>query len=177
MLQKNITLKEPDIKEIDAVEHLIRNCAAQGEGFGIDEFKSDGHFNHRLMHEAKVLLAMDPEKNILGTAIYGFSSLSRVPGSIFSAYFIVKKEHRRKGIGSLLLNAVCDISERMSCDTLVFDVYINNHGAITWLNKAGFYCTGSLRHCGYIKGLGFTDCLLFHRKCQLNVIDNIVSKL
>ncbi len=177
MKQKNIILKAPEIQDMDSVEHLIRDCAAQAEGFGIDEFKPDGHFNHRLMHEPKVLLAKDTADNFLGAAIYGFSNLSRVPGSIFGAYFIVKKEHRQKGIGTLLLNAVCDISELMGCDTLVFDVYINNHSAITWLYKAGFYCTGSLRHCGYVKGHGFTDCLVFHRKSHLNVIDNVVSKL
>ncbi len=126
-------LREPDIKDIDAVEHMIRNCAAEADGFGIDEFKPDGHFNHRLMHEPKVLIAVDTENNILGAVLYGYSNLSRVPGSIYSAYFIVKKEQKRKGIGTLLLNAVCDVSENIGCDTLVFDVYINNQTAITWL--------------------------------------------
>ncbi len=178
MQEKHIFLKEPTLKaDMDFVEHMIRQCAERAEGFGIDEFKPDGHFLHRLLYEPKVLLAVDNNDRILGASIYGYSNLSRVPGSIFGSYFIVKKEHRRKGIRTLLLKAVCDISTEIQCDTLVFDVYINNHGAITWLNKAGFYCTGSLRHCGYINGQGFTDCLLLHRKCQPNAIDNVVSKL
>ena len=178
MKEKGIQLNEPNGKEdMNTIEHMIRGCAAEADGFGIDEFKPDGHFNHRLMHEPKVLLARDMDGNFLGAAIYGFSNLSRVPGSIFGAYFIVKKEARRKGVATLLLDAVCDISQEMHCDTLVFDVYINNQPAIQWLYKSGFYCTGSLRHCGYVKGLGFTDCLLFHRKCESNAIDNVISKL
>ncbi len=178
MHEKQILLKEPTLKaDMDAVEHMIRQCAERGEGFAIDEFKPDGHYLHRLLYEPRVLLVVDNNQRILGASIYGYSNLSRVPGSIFGAYFIVEKEHRRRGIGTLLLKAVCDISTEMQCDTLVFDVFINNHGAITWLNKAGFHCTGSLRHCGYMKGQGFTDCLLLHRKCQPNAIDDVVSRL
>ncbi len=175
--EQNLILTEPDMADIDAVEHLIRDNAAQAQGFGIDEFKPDGHFNHRLIHDPKVLLVKDTAGNFLGATIYGYSNLSRIPGSIFSAYFTVKKEHQRKGIATLLLNAVSDISDSIGCDTLVFDVYMNNYSAMGLLYKAGFYCIGSLRYCGYVKGKGFTDCLLFHRKSTVNAIDNVVSKL
>ncbi len=162
--QRGFKLKEPNTTEdINNIEHLIRVCATEADGFGIDEFKPDGHFNHRLMHEAMVLLVLDMEDNLLGAVIYGSSKLSRVRNALFTAYFIIKKEARRRGIASLLLAAVADISATMYCDTLLFDVYITNHVGIKWLCKNGFHCTGSIPQCGYVKGQGFTDCFLFQK--------------
>ncbi len=156
---------------------MIRGFASEGRGFGVDEFKPDGHFLHRLLHQPKVLLVTNHSNDLLGAVIYGYSNVQKVHGQILGSYVIVKKEHQRNGIGSLLLNSVSDIAINMKCNSLLFDVYVNNHAAITWLYKSGFYCTGSLRHCGYVKNEGFLDCLLFHRKCQPSPVNMIALKL
>ncbi len=160
---RKAVIKAADTTEIPTIEEMIRHSAINADGFAVDEFDEDGSFNHRLLHKPKAIVLKDSSSKILGAAVYGFSKLSRVPGSIFGSYFLVEKEKRRMGIGTLLLNTVTSIAKEVQCSTLVFDVYIDNHHAITWLNKYGFICTGSLSNSGYMVGKGFTDTLLFYK--------------
>ena len=121
-----LTLKGATRKDAQIVEEMVRYCAQSGEGFGLDEFCSDnGHFIHKLIHQPKVVIATDSFGDIKGTAICAFSTLSRVTDSLFSAYFIVKKSERRKGIATALLDMVTELSLKENCDAMLFDVYIN----------------------------------------------------
>ena len=66
------------------MESMVRNCAKRGDGFNVDEFcPTDGHFLHKFIFEPKVVIATDYKDEIQGMAICGFSTLSRVPGSLW----------------------------------------------------------------------------------------------
>ena len=163
--QYDITLKGANAQEIQAVENMIWKTARDGNGFCLDEFcPTSGYFLHKFILDPKVVIATDYHGNLKGSAICGFSSLTRVPGSLFSAYFIVEKSERRKGIASELLNIVCELCRKNGCDMLLFDVFANNQPAMDWLFKQGFVITGSIPHCGYIANRGFTPTLLTYKQ-------------
>ena len=175
---KEIHVKGANKHEIQEVEEMVKLCARYGDGFNLDEFcPKNGHFLHKFIIDPKVLVATDHHGSIKGAAICGFSAVPRVPGAVYAAYFIVKEQERRKGAGSALLNAVYEICKLDNCDTLLFDVYLNNSVAEAWLKKNGFVVTGSLPHCGYVANNGYTDTLLMHKNLSKLSASDVISKI
>ena len=173
-----ITLRGANAREIQAIENNIWTAARDGDGFCLDEFcPTNGHFLHKFILDPKVVIATDYHGNLKGSALCGFSSLTRVPGSLFSAYFIIQKSERRKGIASELLKVVCELSRKNSCDILLFDVFANNQPTMEWLFKQGFVITGSIPHCGYVANRGFTPTLLMYKQLYETTEKPISSKL
>ena len=77
---------------------MIRKLAKNGDGFNLDEFCSnDGHFLHKFIYEPRVVIATDCHGNTNGAVICGFSHLSIATGSLYSAYFAVEKNRKKKG--------------------------------------------------------------------------------
>ena len=111
-----IRIKGADKQEIKVVENMIWLAARDGDGFCLDEFcPKDCHFLHKFILDPKVI-ATDHHGNVMGAAICGASGVTRVPGSLFAAYFIVQQSERRKGIASMLLNVVCELCRKNYCD-------------------------------------------------------------
>ena len=176
--QSEITLRGANAREIHAVEKIIWTTARDGDGFCLDEFcPTNGHFLHKFILDPKLVIATDYHGNIKGSAICGFSNLTRVPGSLFSAYFMVQKSKRRNGIASELLNVVCELSRKNNCDMLLLDVFANNQPAMEWLFKQGFVITGSIPHCGYVAYRGFTATLLMYKQLYESTAESMSSKL
>ena len=175
--QEEVTLRGASRQEIQEVEEWVRKCAQNGDGFNLDEFSADdGHFLHKFILEPKVVVATDVHGTIKGTAIYGLSAIPRVPGALYSAYFIVKESERRKGIGAALLERVKNICQEKGCDML-FDVYLSNQVAIEWLRNNGFLVMGCLPHCGYVVNNGYTDALLMYKNLQEFRSSDVISKI
>ena len=165
-------------EEVLKAEQMIRQCAKSGDGFNIDEFCSeDGHFLHKFIFQPKVLVAADSRNNIIGAAIFGLSLLSRLPGSLFGAYFVVDEGNRRKGIGSELLKTIEELSKQEKCDTLMFDLFLNNYSGISFLMKHQFLVTGSIPHCGYVVNHGLTDSLLMCKRIDKHVVSYLFAKI
>ena len=163
--ESKIRIKGADRLEVEVVENLIWAAARDGDGFCLDEFcPEDGHFLHKFILEPTVVLATDHCGNVIGAAICGISGVTRVPGSLFAAYFIVQKSFRKKGVATALLDVVYELSMQNSCDMLLFDVFSNNLPAIEWLYKQGFVTTGSVPHCGYVANRGYTSTLLMYKQ-------------
>ena len=136
--KESVILKGATRNEVLEVEQMVRNCAKIVDGFSVVEFcPNDGHFLHKFIHNPRVVIATDLHGNIQGAVFCGFSTLSRVPGSLYGAYFIVKKSERNKGIAEVLLDMVTEICKADNCDMMLFDVYSNNVIAKRWLEKCG----------------------------------------
>ena len=110
---RNLVFKGASREEILRVESMVRNCAMKGDGFNLDEFcPNNGRFLHKFIFKPTVVIATDSFGDIKGAAICGFSTLSRVPGSLYAAYFIVKETERRKGIASKLMQIATEICQK-----------------------------------------------------------------
>ena len=174
---EELTLRGATTEEVEEVEEMVRECARIGDGFNIDEFSpDDGHFLHKFILEPKVAIATNSNGTIKGAVICELSTVPRVPGALYSAYFIVKDSERRKGIGTALLQVVKEFCRKDNCDML-FDVYLNNQVAIEWLKKNGFLVTGCLPHCGYVVNSGYTDALLLSKELDKLSAADVISRL
>ena len=174
---EEITLRGANTDETEEVEEMVRQCARTGDGFNIDEFSpEDGHFLHKFILEPKVAIATGSNGTIKGTVICGLSTVPRVPGALYSAYFLVKESERRKGIVAALLGVVKELCRKGHCDML-FDVYLSNQVAIEWLRNNGFLVMGCLPHCGYVVNNGYTDALLMYKNLQEFSSSDVISKI
>ncbi len=143
---------------------MVRECAESGDGFNLDEFCPEhGHLLHKFIHQPRVLVATDIQGQISGAAIFGFSSLPRVVGSLYIAYFIVKPSQRRQGIATELLTVVSELAQQNGSDVLLFDVFANNSAGLNWLHSCGFQVCASLPYCGYVDHRGFSHSLLMFK--------------
>ena len=175
---EEIILTAANNQEMQKVETMIRDCARVGDGFNLDEFcPDDGHFLCKFILDPKVVIATCSHGNIKGAAVCGFSAVPRVPGAVYSAYFVVKETERRKGIANALLGMVYEMCKAENCNTLLFDVYLNNHVTIAWLKRNGFLVTGCLPHCGYVVNNGHTDALLMTKELDKLSASDVISKL
>ena len=175
---ETVIVKGANLGQVREVENMVMHCAQTGDGFGLDEFcPNDGHFLHKFIHKPRVVIATDIHGNVKAGAICGFSTLSRIPGSLYAAYFVVKKAERRKGMGTALLNVVTEMCKENNCDIMFFDVYANNEVAKAWLTKHGFLVTASVPHCGYVVNNGYTNSLLMARKLDSVSATNLVAKI
>ncbi len=71
----------------------------------------------------------------------------------------VKKEFRRRGIGSLLLEEILKRLKRKNCKSVYLEVRVSNIPAISLYKKYGFICKGIIRKY-YLDG---EDAFLFKK--------------
>ncbi len=162
----NITIRGADPAKIQIVEDMIREAAETGDGFNLDEFcPQNGNFLHKFIRDPRVLVAMEND-DVIGAAVCGESSLARTSGSLYTAYFLVNRKYRRRGVASTLLNVVSDVARKRGFVILFLDVYANNAVALQWLLGSGFVVTGSAPDCGHVVGRGFTHALLMYKQLE-----------
>ena len=89
----------------------------------------------------------------------------------------LKKSERRKGIATALLETVTQLAFKENCDVMLFDVYFNNQDGIAWLIKNGFMTCGSLPHCGYVAGNGYTHALTMYKELNKFSTSDLISRL
>ncbi len=74
----------------------------------------------------------------------------------------VLKSHRKKGLGTALLNAVLEHAQKIGLEKVELNVYPDNLGAIALYKKFGFLETGCIKHYRKLEGHYF-DCLLMEK--------------
>ena len=85
------------------VEGLIRAAAFNGEGFAVDEFTEEGHFNYKFFRKFATIVAKNTTDSLLGAVILGPSSLCRNHQTdTITGYCVVEKSFRQLGIGKCL---------------------------------------------------------------------------
>lgn len=76
-------------------------------------------------------------KNISGK-IVGFAGIKIILDEADIMNIVVKKDFRKKGIGSILLNALINYSKNINLKTITLEVNENNLSAIGLYNKFSF---------------------------------------
>ncbi len=151
-------------EEILYIESLWKDAAARGEGFGLDEFTEEGYFNRMFFREANILVAENTQGEIVGAAVFGPSSLSRMENPLLSTCYVTVDTNRRKqGIGKSLLEYSMDLLKKDGFLGVLSDTYINNYQMLGLLRILNYSFLGSLPMCAYIAGIGPTDSLLVYK--------------
>lgn len=124
-----------ELARFEQAEHEIMNTEAQllQDGFG----------------EQPVFYALVAEQqaHIVGLLLYFYSYSTWKGKSIYVDDFIVDSEHRHKGVGTLLFNAILQIAEGQAINKLHWQVLNWNEPAIQFYQKQGAILDNEWSNC------------------------------
>ena len=113
----------------------------------------------------KIMLVCMENEELIGSA-----SAVRKPGKrnhLWEIEYQVKKEWRRKRVGSELLSGLLKYLENIKAEQAIAWVVGTNKNSIKLLEKFGFKETGKIKD-GIKTGEGYCDYLLFQKNLTLN---------
>ena len=149
------------LDELWETERMIRKAAEKGEGFGIDEFNEQGHFNRSFLKNVDILIAENADGDVIGATLFGPSNLSRAKTSVIAhQYMVVKDSFRNAGVGQALLSRCEDILQHQGYRMITSDTYLNNHAMMHIFRKEGFAFRGSFPYCSFMNDVGPVQSLL-----------------
>ncbi len=115
------------------------------------------------------LIAQD-DQGLLGWAALSAVSSRCVYGGVAEVSIYIGPEHRGRGVGKLLMEALIDSSERIGLWTLQSGIFPENLGSIKLHEKMGFRYIGKRERVGKLHGI-WKDNLLFERRSATVGID------
>ena len=159
-----INLEIPCHDTVLQVEDMIREFAARGEYFGWDEFLEDGCYNRRLLSSTHMIVAKTSTGTLAGAALFGGCRFNRSK-KIANArlYLFVTPSHRELGIGGALFDKSMKVMTDLGYEGVSSDLFPNCHVGAAMLRRRGFVPCGNLMKAACVKGLGFTDSMLFYK--------------
>ncbi len=159
------SVKTPE--EVWTAEEIWRQAAERGIGFGIDEFTEQGHFNRSFLRDSNVIIAEDSHGEIIASAIFGSSSLSRAEKSLVAQlYLAVSPKSGDKGVGSKLMEHCMKLIKTEGYMGCLTDTYANNTRMLQMLRECKFEFRGSLPKAGFFKNEGAVDSFIIFRELK-----------
>jgi phosphinothricin acetyltransferase len=116
------------------------------------------------------MVVEDDESLLLGWAALSPVSSRCVYGGVAEVSIYIGPEHRGRGIGKLLMEALIASSEEMGLWTLQSGIFPENLGSIRLHEKTGFRYIGKRERVGKLDGF-WKDNLLFERRSETVGID------
>ncbi len=106
-------------------------------------------FATKLINNFPVIGLEDEEGTLLGFASYGaFRAWPAYKYSVEHSIYI-HKDHRGKGLGKVLLNALIDAARERDVHTLIGAIDAANGGSIALHEKNGFTHTGTIKQAAW----------------------------
>lgn len=156
--------------DIVQVERAIHEAACKGNGFCMDELTPEGFFNAKLLWDKNILVAKYPGSGeVLAAVLFGPSALCRSPGTPqVGGYMLLKEKYRNQGMGTALMDYCISLAQFLNYKGILIDVLAMNYKAQCMAIKSGFKIVGTLPNCGYVKGRGLTDSIMFYHNFSRN---------
>ena len=152
--------KQADIQE---TFNLLTSAVQHGDGFAVDEFPNVELFQSRFLN-GRQLIILEDRNNIIGVAVIGAAILCRSTNSPCSIlYLYVKPKYRKRGYGSAMLKYLEGYLRQQQYSSMITDVFMTKDIPHEFLKNHEFIPTGVIPMSGYIKGMGYTDCMLYHK--------------
>ncbi len=106
-------------------------------------------FSPKLANNFPVIGLEDERGTLLGFASYGtFRAWPAYKYSVEHSIYI-HKDHRGKGLGKMLLNALIDVARERDVHTLIGAIDATNSSSIALHEKNGFSHTGTIKQAAY----------------------------
>ena len=104
---------------------------------------------------------------VLGWAALSFVSTRPVYRGVGAVSIYVDPLHARKGVGSALLRALIEGSERIGFWTLQAGIFPENEASIALHESCGFRLVGTQKRVGMMADGTWRDVMLFERRSQV----------
>jgi phosphinothricin acetyltransferase len=108
-------------------------------------------------------VAQEDNKKVLGWSALSKVSDRREFAGVVECYTYVRADSQRKGVGTTLLQALIEATEKHELWTLQANIFPENAGALALHQKVGFEIVGTRRQIGRHRGR-WRDVLLLERR-------------
>src|SRR6185503_19270281 len=147
----NYTIEEMRAADGDQVLAIYRDGIATGDATFETETPSWDQWDQRHLPHSRLVARA-------GTHILGWAALSPISdrcayGGVAEISVYVSRVARGEGVGSRLLTALVDASERAGIWTIQAGIFPENHASITIHLRAGFREVGRRERLGKLKGV------------------------
>ena len=110
------------------------------------------------------LVARGPQGNVLGWAALNPASIRPVYRGVGAVSIYVDPDLARRGVGSVLLGALIEASERAGFWTLEAGIFPENAASVALHERFGFELVGVRRRIGQMPDGRWRDVLLYERR-------------
>lgn len=154
------------IREMTPVDWAaVRDIYRQGIDTGDATFETEvpgwSHWNQDHLEECRLVAISDGQ--VVGWAALSPVSGRCVYGGVAEVSVYVAEESRGQGVGSALLQALVEASEKAGIWTLEAGIFPENVASIVLHEKCGFRRVGLRQRLGKLKGV-WRDVLLLERR-------------
>ena len=143
----NITTRTANKKDYIQLKKLMVQLQQHHVNLRPDVYKmSEDFFTEdtfdKLLTECNVLLAVEENGEIAGAVSYSImdmkASIIHPFKSLWISDLVIEENHRRQGIGSMLMDKIKQIAKENNVDRIQLNVNALNSGAIELYEKLGF---------------------------------------
>jgi len=153
--------KESDVPELYSI---FQQILEEGQTYPQESVETVEDFrNYYLSHDTFVLRDKATSE-VLG-AFYVKPNYPGRSSHICNGGFIVKEVHRGQGIAKLLVTKFLRVGGDLGYQASVFNlVYVTNTASLKLWENFGFKQIGRVPNAGNLKGLGYTDAIVYYHE-------------
>ena len=150
----NLKVTAADQMDVWDAQHVMRACAMEGDGFGVDEFTSDGVYNEKVIKDCHYwVVRREKGGEMVAFVLAGTNGHCRSLGhQQANGVIIVLKPYRKQGVGRLLLEFCETHCQTLGYKHILTDVLATNLAGLALMRKRDFVVTGSVPHSCFVKG-------------------------
>ncbi len=154
-----------DQKDEMEVQKLIRHQADTGQGFAVDEFNQDGHYNRNMFWKSDTICVRDTADNIVAAAIYGPSIIARSASTNLTHVHIASTNYSQSPqVAGKLLSECVQHTKNLGYKGCFTDVFVNDRWTFDLFVRAGFIIMGTIPYIGITRQNGPTHGMLMYLK-------------
>jgi phosphinothricin acetyltransferase len=149
-----------------AVHRIYADGIATGDATLEREAPDWDHFDRSHRHDCRLVARVEPGGPAIGWVALTAYSARRVYSGVAWESVYVAEDHRGRGVGRALLEAVVKSSEKARFWTLLAGVMIENEASLALHERCGFERVGVMRAMGRDAAERWRDVALLERRSR-----------
>lgn len=149
-----------------AVHRIYADGIATGDATLEREAPDWDHFDRSHRHDCRLVARLEPGGPAVGWVALTAYSARRVYSGVAWESVYVAEEHRGRGVGRALLEALVKSSEKAGFWTLLAGVMIENEASLALHERCGFERVGVMRAMGRDAAERWRDVALLERRSR-----------
>lgn len=149
-----------------AVHRIYADGIATGDATLEREAPDWDHFDRSHRHDCRLVARVEPTGPAIGWVALTAYSARRVYSGVAWESVYVAADHRGRGVGRALLDALVKASEKAGFWTLLAGVMIENEASLALHERCGFERVGVMRAMGRDAADRWRDVVLLERRSR-----------
>ena len=142
----HVTVEVASEAQVAHMYCLIAEAAAEGSGYGVDEYPSEEHFREEIRGGHTFAVRYTDSSPLIGAFALANSRFYRGTDiRVADPIVIVRRSDRRRGLGKFLFKTAVQFSKRLGYSGVYTDTFVNNLAMVKIIERSpGFQRVGHL---------------------------------